>query len=208
MASAEGKARLEQRASFDFGFALIFLCALHGFSALKVLAILLVNFSIATRLPRNYIPVATWIFNIGILFANELCQGYKYAAIADFLSPIPASAGQGESLLHAWGAWLDSHGGIMSRWEVLFNLTVLRLISFNLDYYWSLDRRAGSPIEVRSSNKMFTFPVLIALRRNNSTLPISQSETASLSQLMLGIILSATTSHMPSTHPYISQDPS
>ncbi|RQM08373.1 hypothetical protein DH86_00002617 [Scytalidium sp. 3C] len=147
VASAEGKARLEQRASFDFGFALIFLCALHGFSALKVLAILLVNFSIATRLPRNYIPVATWIFNIGILFANELCQGYKYAAIADFLSPIPASAGQGESLLHAWGAWLDSHGGIMSRWEVLFNLTVLRLISFNLDYYWSLDRRAGSPIE-------------------------------------------------------------
>lgn len=145
---ADGDARMNQRASFDYGFALAFLAALHGFSALKVILILYLNFSIATRLPRQYVPIVTWIFNIGTLFANELCDGYKFAKIARLIS----SAGQ-ESLdkgteLQNWGTWLDSYGGIMSRWEILFNITVLRLISYNMDYYWSLNRRAGSPLEV------------------------------------------------------------
>jgi len=36
---------------------------------------------------------------------------------------------------------------------VLFNICVLRLISFNFDYYWSFDRRATSPIEVGDIDK-------------------------------------------------------
>jgi protein-cysteine N-palmitoyltransferase HHAT len=145
ISAAEGEARLEQRASFDFGFALIFLSALHGFSAFKVLAILYTNYCIATRLPRKFVPAATWIFNICTLFANELSEGYKFEKIAGFLSPLE---GLESTSLHSWGKWLDSYGGIMSRWEILFNITVLRLVSFNLDYYWSLDRKGGSPIEV------------------------------------------------------------
>ena len=148
ISAAEGEARLEQRASFDFGFAIIFLAAMHGFSAAKVLLILYINFCIATRLPRKYVPAATWIFNISTLFANELADGYKFAKIANFVSPLDGVAPEQGNLMHSWGAWLDSYGGVMSRWEILFNLTVLRLISFNLDYYWSLDRRGGSPIEV------------------------------------------------------------
>jgi hypothetical protein len=145
---ADGDARMNQRASFDYGFALIFLAALHGFSALKVILILYLNFSIATRLPRQFVPVATWIFNIGTLFANELCAGYKFAKIAEFISSAgPGSIEKGTELQN-WGKRLDSYGGIMSRWEILFNITVLRLISYNLDYYWSLNRRAGSPLEV------------------------------------------------------------
>ncbi|KAL5314528.1 hypothetical protein ACEPPN_017168 [Leptodophora sp. 'Broadleaf-Isolate-01'] len=145
MSVADGEARKEQRASFDFGFAIIFLAAIHGFSGLKVMAILYANYSLATGLPRQYVPAATWIFNIGILFANELSDGYKFAGMAAYLSPLDAT-GQGNSL-NNWGVWLDYHSGIIPRWEILFNLTVLRLISFNLDYYWSLDRRGGSPIE-------------------------------------------------------------
>lgn len=144
ISAIEGDARLEQRAFFDFAFALVFLAAMHGFSALKVLLILYINFSIGTRLPRKIVPAATWIFNISILFANELCGGYKFVDIASYLAP----SGEEISFLQAWGAWLDSYGGVMSRWEVLFNITVLRLISFNMDYYFSLDRRGGSPIEV------------------------------------------------------------
>jgi D-alanyl-lipoteichoic acid acyltransferase DltB (MBOAT superfamily) len=116
---------------------------LHGFSAFKVLLILCINFSIATRLPRKLIPAATWIFNISILFANELCEGYRFANVAAYLTPLGEA-----SSLYSFGAWLDSYGGIMSRWEVLFNITVLRLISFNMDYYFSLDKRGGDPIEV------------------------------------------------------------
>jgi hypothetical protein len=135
---AEGEARKEQRASFDFGFALVFLAAMHGFSIIKVLFILSANYLVATRLPRNYIPVATWIFNIATLFANEIGDGYQFARIADHISPLAM-----HESLHGLGVWLDGYSGIMHRWHILFNITVLRLISFNLDYYWSLDRRSG-----------------------------------------------------------------
>lgn len=148
MSVADGQAHLEQRASFDFGFGLIFLAAIHGFSAPKVLAILFANYTLTTNLPRKYVPVATWVFNIGILFANELSDGYKYSAAAAWLSPPDAPRLEAGGDIHAWGVWLDYHSGIIPRWEILFNLTVLRLISFNLDHYWSQDRRAGSPIEV------------------------------------------------------------
>lgn len=142
----EGDARLEQRISFDFLFSLVFLVALHGFSAFKILAILYMNYAIATQLPRKYVPAATWIFNIGTLFANELSEGYRLEKMASYFAPLPA--GQADTFLHSTAKSIDSFGGLASRWEVLFNLTVLRLISFNLDYYWSLDRRGGSPIEV------------------------------------------------------------
>ena len=140
MSVADGEAQLEQRASFDFKFALVFLSALHGFSVFKILAILYINYTIATQLPRKYIPAATWVYNIGTLFANELTDGYKLEKMARYFAA--------SNELQSSARWMDGYGGIASKCEVLFNLTVLRLISFNLDYYWSLDRRGGSPIEV------------------------------------------------------------
>ncbi|KIV80206.1 hypothetical protein PV11_07725 [Exophiala sideris] len=133
--------RLRGRLAFDFWSALVYIAALNGSSFMKILLILFVNFKIGTVLPRKAIPATTWVFNIVILFANELCQGYRYSAIANALAPIlPAAAD--------WGKTLDSYGGLNPRWEVLFKITILRMISFNFDHYWSLDRsRAGSPIE-------------------------------------------------------------
>ncbi|AEO65954.1 uncharacterized protein THITE_2077439 [Thermothielavioides terrestris NRRL 8126] len=142
------EARLRQRASFDYAFALLYLVVLHGFSAVKILLILAVNYKLATGLPRKYIPAVTWVFNVCILFANELCEGYKFRDVALLLTGRPAvDLMIDPPALVKLGDWLDSYGGLMSRWEILFNITVLRLISFNLDYYWSLDRRSSSPIE-------------------------------------------------------------
>ncbi|KAK4459602.1 putative glycerol transporter protein [Cladorrhinum samala] len=137
------ESRFRQRTSFDYAFALLFLVILHGFSAFKILFILALNYKIGTTLPRKYIPAATWIFNICTLFANELGKGYKYRSIALLFAGETAE----NSVLVKLGELLDSYGGIMKRWEVLFNITVLRLVSFNLDYYWSIDRRSSSPIE-------------------------------------------------------------
>ncbi|KAF2459504.1 glycerol:H+ symporter [Lineolata rhizophorae] len=143
---AAADARMEHRISFDLGFAMIFLVALHGISSLKVLGILFINYKLATRLPRAYVPSAAWIFNIGVLFANELSEGYRLAKLSTFI--VPAAAGSGEiSSTQAWAHWADGFGGLISRWEVLFNITVLRLISFDLDFYWSINIRGGSPIE-------------------------------------------------------------
>ncbi|OJJ49872.1 hypothetical protein ASPZODRAFT_156903 [Penicilliopsis zonata CBS 506.65] len=77
---------LEHRTLFDVGFGVIFLIALHGVSAAKVVLIFYANFKIATRLPRSYVPVATWVFNLGTLFANEFCRGYPLAKHVDAFS--------------------------------------------------------------------------------------------------------------------------
>ncbi|KAK5132945.1 hypothetical protein LTR08_008308 [Meristemomyces frigidus] len=147
---AAPEARLRNRVTFDLAFAAAFVIAMHGVSALKILIILYLNYQVATAVPKKYAGVATWAFNIGILFANELCRGYRFASMAAlFLPPQTTAAGlEGEDA--GWGLWLDGFAGLVPRWEILFNITVLRLISFNFDYLWSLDRRAGSPIEKKN----------------------------------------------------------
>ncbi|KAL2044884.1 hypothetical protein N7G274_002659 [Stereocaulon virgatum] len=145
---ARAERRLNERVTFDVGFSILFLIALHGFSAPKILMILYINYTIATQLHRDYVPAATWIFNIAILFANELGRGYPYSDLANFLSSWSYLRDSPKrDPIANWGTVLDSYGGLTPRWEILFNVTVLRLISFNLDYYWSLDRTEGSPIE-------------------------------------------------------------
>jgi hypothetical protein len=142
-------ARMIRRVNFDLYFAVLFLFALHGFSAFKVLLILYTNYILATRMPREYVPAVAWIFNIGILFANELGKGYPYSDIATFFLRWPGDGLEGK-LAYNWGSYLDAYGGLVPRWEILFNITVLRLISFDMDYVWSLDRGALSPNEVCS----------------------------------------------------------
>lgn len=178
---AAADARLEQRISFDLGFALLFITALHGFSAFKVLFLLYVNYKIATALPHKYVPAASWIVNIGVLFANELCRGYPYSSIFGVLPGSSASSGLGKGVQNI-GTTLDQYGGLVSRWEVLFNITILRLLSFNMDYYWafsywSLGSRGTSPIEVRSVSFLIDCH-LTRIRRRTWIPPTSLSAIA------------------------------
>ncbi|KAK4188513.1 glycerol uptake protein 1 [Podospora australis] len=148
MAHEKAEARFRQRTSFDFAFAILYLVILHGFSVVKILTILAINYKIATGLPRKYVPAATWVFNICMLFANELCSGYRFKSIALFFTgPLAKDIVTDVPALVRFGEWLDSYGGLMGRWEILFNITVLRLVSFNLDYYWSIDRSNSGSIE-------------------------------------------------------------
>ncbi|KAL5113227.1 glycerol transporter [Pleosporales sp. CAS-2024a] len=143
--AAAADARLNQRVSYDVLFACVFLAALHGFSMFKIVAILYANYCIATKAPRPYVPAATWAFAVGTLFANEFTKGYSYAAILSTFLPSNVSA-KGETATNL-GHTLDSYSGLMSRWEVLFKFTILRLVSFNLDYYWSLNLRSNNALE-------------------------------------------------------------
>ena len=43
---------------------------------------------------------------------------------------------QCSSLYHSH-ALQDAYSGIYPRWHIGFNITMLRLISFNMDYYWA-----------------------------------------------------------------------
>ena len=145
-----GEERKRDRIKFDLFSGIIYVVALHGVSAFKVFLILYINYHLATRLPKRQVPAATWIFNIGILFANELCRGYPLAAISGTLFPSPLASDSSESktLLTEWASYIDGFGGLIPRWEVLFKITILRLISFDLDLYWGSDVASGSPLEV------------------------------------------------------------
>ena len=56
------------------------LTILHGASVLKVLIIISVNYALvkATGGTRLAVPV-TWLFNGGVLLANEWYEGYAFA---------------------------------------------------------------------------------------------------------------------------------
>ncbi len=149
--SSEADTWKTRRLTFDVFFAFVYIFALHGSSAFKILVILYINYTLATRLGREAVPIATWTFNIGILFANELCRGYPYAGFANLFKPwlTLAKDEATEGAQPNWGLFLDSYGGLIPRWEILFNITVLRLISFNLDYYWASGYTNSSALEVR-----------------------------------------------------------
>lgn len=117
--------------------------------------------------------------------------------MAQYVSPKNGTGFQNGALLHSWAEWMDSYSGIIPRWEILFNLTVLRLISFNLDYYWSLEKGAGSALEVGHEQSVEgSHLILMRKRRNNSTLPIFPSEIAFQYLPRIRTTIIETTSHM------------
>ena len=129
-------------------FAVVFLFALHSLSVIKILVILLVNFLISYFHPSSpMVPALTWLINLAFLFGNEYYKGYQFRQILPFLI-----AGEGEGVGYRMDHFMG--GGILRRWEVSFNITVLRMISYNMDHYWAAvclkkgESEAGSVIEV------------------------------------------------------------
>ncbi|OAQ30302.1 MBOAT-domain-containing protein [Linnemannia elongata AG-77] len=110
------------RTYFFLAFSAIYLYFMYGNSILKIMLIVSTNYAIA-KLGRNarWMPVATWAFNIAVLFLNEGYKGYNFSDFHEALT------------------WLDDNTGMDRRWDVHFNFTMLRLVSFNLDYYWSFN---------------------------------------------------------------------
>lgn len=205
------QSRMGARISFDLAFAVLFIPALHGVSALKILVILCANYEMITLLPRRYAGPATWLFNVGILFANELSSGFKVARAAAWLSPPQAAAVDGKSAgstseAMLWGQWIDGYGGLIPRWEILFNITILRLISFNFDYLWSRDRQADNTLEVRQCPSHDATSCILTRSRRRAPPPSHPpNATVSLPVLCLLTSRSGITSHTPSTHRSTSQ---
>ncbi|THH08114.1 hypothetical protein EW146_g9102 [Bondarzewia mesenterica] len=108
-------------------FSFIMLFVLHGTSAFKILLILSINYALAKACGQYKCAViATWVFNSGVLFLNEMNAAYAFASVHPSLQP------------------LDSWQGVYPRWHISFNITMLRLISFSMDYYWA-SNRTGTP---------------------------------------------------------------
>ncbi|KAK7036422.1 glycerol transporter [Paramarasmius palmivorus] len=105
---------------FNLVCSLLFLSGLHGTSLIKIIGILTVNFLIARVCRASKLsPILTWAFNGMILFMNDRYNGYRFGDILPSLEI------------------LDAFEGFHPRWHISFNITMLRLVSFNMDYYWS-----------------------------------------------------------------------
>ncbi|KAG5643093.1 hypothetical protein DXG03_001589 [Asterophora parasitica] len=105
---------------YNLACSLLFLTGLHGSSILKILFILTLNFLVARLCKGSKAgPVLTWVFNAAVLFANDRWNGYRFGDVLPSL------------------AFLDGYQGAYARWHIIFNLTMLRLVSFNMDYYWA-----------------------------------------------------------------------
>ncbi|KAF9173953.1 glycerol transporter [Mortierella sp. AD010] len=108
------------RTYFFLAFSIIYLYFMYGNSLLKIGAIVIINYVIA-KVGRGakWMPLATWFFNLAVLFMNEAYDGYRFGDFHESLT------------------WLDDNTGMSRRWDVHFKFTMLRLVSFNFDYYWS-----------------------------------------------------------------------
>ncbi|KAH9070807.1 hypothetical protein EDB83DRAFT_2580159 [Lactarius deliciosus] len=99
-------------------FSLLMLTVLRAASIIKVLIILSANYALAkaTGGTRLAVPV-TWLFNGGVLLANDWYGGYAFAS------------------LHSGFTFPVCHARYCA-----YNITMLRPVSFSIDYHWACDR--------------------------------------------------------------------
>ena len=105
------------RTVFRAALAVALLFAIHGANALKIIALSLAGFMLACTFRGSiFSPLLTWAFAMTTLWLLE------WHTLTFTRLGLP---------------WLDAHLGLYSRWHVIFNVSILRMISFNLDYYFS-----------------------------------------------------------------------
>lgn len=89
---------------------MIFIFLLHGFNIVKLMAIAGVNYLIAKSKYENYRMASLWAWALIVLFVTEWFEFPLF----------PRSL----------------FTGFYPRWNIVFKITVLRMISFGMDYHW------------------------------------------------------------------------
>ena len=114
-----------KRTYFDLIFGIIFLIGAHGINAFKILFHLIINYLIGKYIKNYKLAIwCTWIYGIFSLFFNEWFGDSSFG-----LSIFVNGSGY--------------YTGIIPRWDVFYNFTLLRMLSFNLDYI-ERERKLGN----------------------------------------------------------------
>ncbi|KAJ2288763.1 glycerol transporter, partial [Coemansia sp. RSA 2706] len=114
---------------FTGAYALAFVVVLSGASVVFVAGFAWGNYALARACAgRRWAPAAFWAYGLAMLFANEHYHGYRFGDMSASLE------------------WLDAWRGLLPRWDVTFNLTMLRMLSFSMDLHWrrQQERAAGA----------------------------------------------------------------
>lgn len=133
VARARG-ATLEGQMYVRAAVALAGIFILHGLNTFKILALLAANYAIGRACggTRAAVPVA-WAYALAVLF------GIEYIKIRTWSEHNP---------LRTLSLLFDAAPGFYPRWHIAFNFSTLRMLSYNLDYHYSL--LSPPPLEVRA----------------------------------------------------------
>lgn len=116
--------------AFRSAVAVAGIIGLHGFNSIKIFATLAVNYVIGRHFGgTKYAQAATWSFALLALFLLEW-GNWQWSAFSSYLE------------------FMDDWSGLVRRWDVTFNIAVLRLISFNVDWH-----QAKCPETVMAASK-------------------------------------------------------
>ena len=119
-----GVAPRRARAAFLLLTGVLYVGALHGVNLLKILVIAAGNYGLArvcTRLPRPLAFALVWVCHVAVLVAVFYLEGVPFRMLVPSL------------------AWLDEYSGLIHRWYISYNFSMLRLVSFALDSVWASD---------------------------------------------------------------------
>ena len=112
--------KMSPRHVWSLIFSTVFLVVLLGSSFIKVLILVTIPYGLEKLMGTRKVGVGfIWIYCIAILFCNHWFQGYRFSAI------------------HGSLLWLDLMQGLGFRWFIVFNFTILRIISYTTDKYWA-----------------------------------------------------------------------
>ncbi|WPK27262.1 hypothetical protein PUMCH_004640 [Australozyma saopauloensis] len=119
---------MKKRTTFDLMFGLVFFFALHGVNTIRIMLHVVVMYYLARRLKNgSHARLALWTYGVFTLFFNE-----KFKLVP----------------FHV--AFLDEGAfkGIVLRWEVFYNISLLRILSYNLDYLEKREQAPAKPVKV------------------------------------------------------------
>eukprot|EP00918_Siedleckia_nematoides_P091612 GHVU01201216.1.p1 GENE.GHVU01201216.1~~GHVU01201216.1.p1 ORF type:complete len:555 (+),score=21.44 GHVU01201216.1:83-1747(+) len=126
---------------------------LHGYALIIVLGICTIFFLVGrlsfsrVQLVRKAVPLLSFALPITIFMAMHWDNGWQFASLSPSL------------------AFMDRFRGLY-RWNVCFNIMALKLISFNMDLYWSATHRP--PARLKPDQDAHCY-----LNRMESNLPTS-----------------------------------
>lgn len=132
-----------KRTLFDLVFGIIYLVALHGTNVLKIAIHVCVMFALAKCIQDIRVArILLWAYGVLTLFINETLRNASFTSVFPY-----------------------EFTGIVARWDVFYNFTLLRMLSFGLDY---LEKR-------QTNEKSFEVPEGLEEReRLTAPLPIEE----------------------------------
>lgn len=153
---------------FDMIFGLFFLFIAHGFNSIRILIHMMVMFTIVHlfKRQRKLATCLTWTYGIATLFINDNFRNLPLGNLLPLLKPID----------------LLNFKGIIARWDVFFNFTLLRLISYNLDYLerWDNQFKTFKKKDTESSqdedNLIQQQPSIRRMNSSETSLPTIQED--------------------------------